>query len=234
MKGRATRQRETRSPRHNSRRRAIRAILIATAVLLAGYALSLHLGGHAAPVRGLWPPKDDEERFKIIVFADGLHSEIGIWPKDDPEGKHPDRLVSWSYGEKKYYLERKTGVRGKLRAMLIPTEGVVRVHGVGWRFRDSQSLPEETWTFYVSRQGHNRLLAHVRAERASTTAVSSTKNSEWYPAKRSYHAFHNCHHWTARALREAGLPIWFTHSFFRWSLERQLDRAERMSVLRGA
>ena len=46
--------------------------------------------------------------------------------------------------------------------------------------------------------------AHVRAERASTTALSSTKDSEWYPAKRSYHAFHNCHHWTSRALREAG------------------------------
>ena len=28
-----------------------------TALLLAGYVLSLHLGGCAAPVRGLWPAK---------------------------------------------------------------------------------------------------------------------------------------------------------------------------------
>ena len=197
-------------------------------MLLAGYVLSLHLGGCAAPVRGLWPAESDEERFKIIVFADALHSEIGIWPADDPEGRQPDDLVSWSYGEKKYYMEGKTGFGGKLRATLIPTEGVVRVHRAGWRFRGSQHLPEKTWTFYVSRKGYDRLLAHVRAERASTAAVSTTEFSEWYAAKRSYHMLHNCHHWTARTLRKAGLPIWSSHALFRWSLERQLDRAERM------
>lgn len=211
-----------------SRRRAIKSVFIVTAVLLAAYMLSLHLGGCAAPVHGLWPPESNEDRFKVIVFADGLHSEIGIWSDDDPEGQELDRLVSWSYGEEKYYLERKRGVCGKLRATLLPTVGVVRVHRAGGRFRDSQDLPEAIWTFCVSREGHNRLLAHVRAERASTAAVSTTEYSDWYPAKRSYHALHNCHHWTARALRETGLPIWSSHALFRWSLERQLDRAEKM------
>lgn len=212
------------------RRRAIQATSGTTALLLAGYTLSLHLGGCAAPVHDLWPPKSEEERFKVIVFADALHSEIGIWPEDDPEGRHPGHLVSWSYGEKKYYLEGKTGFCGQLRATLIPTRGVVRVHRAGWRFRGGEHLPERTWTFYVSREGYKRLLAHVRAERGSTAAVARTEFSEWYPAKRSYHALHNCHHWTANALRDAGLPIWSSHAIFRWTLERQLDRAERMTA----
>jgi len=192
------------------------------------YGFSLYRGGFSAPIRDLWPPDRGDQQFKIVIFTDGLHSEIGVWPENDAEGQRSQSLESWSYGERGYYMEGKTGVIGMLRATLIPTAGVVRVHRAGWRFTGTQNLPDKTWELYVSREGYDRLLAHVRAQCESTNVIFATGRSEWYDAKHSYHTFHNCHHWTARALRAAGLPVWSSHALFRWSLEKQLDRAVKM------
>ena len=60
-----------------------------------------------------------------------------------------------------------------------------------------------------------------------------TGGSKFYPSKRPYHLFHQCHQYAALALREAGLPLSAFWSFNRASLAMQLRRAVELAADQG-
>ncbi len=210
------------------RQKVIAAGLFLLALLGTVLLVSALGGGCAAPVKGLWPPGPGEERFKIIVSIDRWHGLIGKWPQSDPTGRRMEDLTEWGYAERRYYLDGDVGPSGTLRALFLPSEGVVQVAqaGLTWSERTPQP-PARMWTFYLTRRGYEKLLAHLATERKSTNVISRAGGARWYLSARSYHALHHCHHWTARALRAAGLPVWSSYALFKWSLERQLDRAQK-------
>jgi hypothetical protein len=191
--------------------------LVAVLVLAAGC---------AQPVAGLWPPRAGEPTHRVIVSTDNWHSVIGL-PRDD------GRLDEWSYASKAYYLEREDGFFGTLSAVFIPGDAVVltRVSDRPWAETTTQP-PGRSWTFDLSEEGYARLVAYVAAERASETPCSHAGGALWFDATSSYGGLHHCQHWTASALREAGLPVWSVYALFKWSLEAQLDRAEAMAESR--
>ena len=193
---------------------------------IIAFLITAWFGGCASPIEGLWPPAPGEPTYRIIVSVDSWHSMIGIWPEDDPEGIESASLEEWGYAERGYYLEGDSGSSGTMRALFWPSTGVVQVTCAGrpWSERTPQP-PARAWSFNLTERGYENLKAHLTDARECPEPFLVRGAAQWYIAAHDYCAFHHCHHWTARALRAAGLPIWTFYALFKWSFEAQLDRA---------
>jgi hypothetical protein len=180
----------------------------------------------------------------IVVSLDAAHSMIAL-PVEVPVfhvgGNHEisktdslprERPVheEWGYAERAWYLEKRQGFTGVLRALLWPTEGAVEVgiHESIWAER-TKKPPVETFRFQISEAGYRSLRSYLRATIASEEPVGVVGNSRFCLARPSYHLFHHCHHYTAKGLREAGLPIPTRIALTRNSFAKQLRRI--MSLL---
>ena len=175
----------------------------------------------------------------IVVSLDAAHSMIAL-PVEAPvvhvRGGHavtgtdgapgePRVYEEWGYAERAWYLEKRQGFTGVLRALLWPTEGVVEVgiHESIWAER-TQKPPVEAFRFQISEAGYRSLRSYLRATIASEEPVGIVGNSRFCVAQTSYHLFHHCHHYTAKGLREAGLPIPMWGALNRYIFARQLRR----------
>jgi len=143
------------------------------------------------------------------------------------DGAPGERRVyeEWGYAERAWYLEKRQGFTGVLRALLWPTEGVVEVgiHESIWAER-TQKPPVEAFRFQISEAGYLSLRSYLRATIASQEPVGIVGNSRFCVARSSYHLFHHCHHYTAKGLREAGLPISMSGALTRGGFAKQLRR----------
>ena len=201
---------------------------------VAGCLLLLQFGC-AAQGRELWPPPPDAPSWTIYVSLDAWHAMIAF-----PLSSHKEPLglrdstgpafEEWGFAERAWYLEGRQGLSGVMRALFWPTEGIVEVgrHDRVWAERTSQP-PSDLFTFRLSEEGHDRLRHHLLSTIASSDPILVAGNSIFYPATRSYHLFHQCHQYVARALQEAGLPTSVFWAFNRASLAMQLRRAARIA-----
>jgi len=180
----------------------------------------------------------------IVVSLDAAHSMIAL-PVEAPvlhvrgdhrvtgtDGAPGARRVyeEWGYAERAWYLEKRQGFTGVLRALLWPTEGVVEVgiHESIWAER-TQKPPVEAFRFQISEAGYLSLRSYLRATIASEEPVGIVGNSRFCVARSSYHLFHHCHHYTAKGLREAGLPISMSGALTRGGFAKQLRRIMPLS-----
>ena len=180
----------------------------------------------------------------IVVSLDAAHSMIalpvegqvfyvrgdhGVTGTDGGPGE-PRVYEEWGYAERAWYLEKRQGFTGVLRALLWPTEGVVEVgiHGSIWAER-TQKPPVEAFKFQISDFGYRSLRSYLRATIASEEPVGIVGNSRFCVARPSYHLFHHCHHYTAKGLREAGLPISMRGALTRDGFAKQLRRIMPLS-----
>ena len=175
----------------------------------------------------------------IIVSLDAAHSMIalpvevsafdvrgdhGIAWTDSAPGEH--RVYEeWGYAERAWYLEKRQGFTGVLRALLWPTEGVVevRIHESIWAER-TQKPPVEAFKIQISETGYRSLRSYLRSTIGLEELVGIVGNSRFCVARSSYHLFHQCHHYTATGLREAGLPISMWGTLTRYTFAKQLRR----------
>jgi hypothetical protein len=179
------------------------------------------------------------DSISIVVSLDAAHSMIAL-PAEAPvlnvSGDHgigrtdgapgdPRVYEEWGYAERAWFLEKRQGFTGVLRALLWPTEGVVEVgvHQSIWAER-TQKPPVETFRFQISKTGYLKLRSYLRATIASEEPVGIVGNSRFCVARSSYHLFHHCHHYTAKGLREAGLPISMSRALTRDGFARKLRR----------
>ena len=178
----------------------------------------------------------------IVVSLDAAHSMIAL-PIEAPVlhvgGNHGFTVMGgapeeqrvyeeWGYAERAWYLEKRQGFTGVLRALLWPTEGVVEVgtHKTIWAERTLKP-PVETFRFRICEAGYRSLRSYLRATIASEEPVGVVGNSRFCVARSSYHLFHHCHHYTAKGLREAGLPISMRGALTRNIFAKQLRRIVR-------
>ena len=156
-----------------------------------------------------------------VFHVGGNHgvSETDSTPRERPVHEE------WGYAERAWYLEKRQGFTGVLRALLWPTEGVVEVgiHESIWAER-TKKPPVETFRFQISEAGFRSLRSYLRATIASEEPVGVVGNSRFCIARSSYHLFHHCHHYTAKGLREAGLPISIRVALTRNGFAKQLRR----------
>lgn len=179
--------------------------------------------GCAAARPELWPAGPGQPTRTILVSLDTWHAMIGF-PRED------GRIEEWGYAERGWYLEGRRGLSGALRAMLVPSAGVVEVTVAErvWAERTPQP-PAELFRFELSEAGYDRLRRHLEATLGAREPVAVLDGSRFYPAREDYHVFHHCHHYAAAALREAGLPVSPGWALSRAALAMQLRRAARMA-----
>lgn len=179
------------------------------------------------------------DSISIVVSLDAAHSMIalpveapmlhvsgdhGVARTDDVSGA-PRAYEEWGYAERAWFLEKRQGFTGVLRALLWPTQGVVEVgiHQSIWAER-TQKPPVEAFRFHITKAGYLNLRSYLRATIASEAPVGIVGNSRFCVARSSYHLFHHCHHYTAKGLREAGLPVSMSGALTRNGFARQLRR----------
>jgi hypothetical protein len=187
--------------------------------------LLLFVPACAHPVADLWPPRAGEPTHRVVVATDDWHSTIAV---RQPGGDYEE----WGYADMAYYLEEDNDFLGTLSALFVPSAGVVHVTRCdGPRCERFPEPAIKSWTFEVSERGRERLVAYLHAEIADWTPIANRGGALWYTARTAYNISHDCHYWTASALREAGLPMSPALSLFLWSLEAQLDRAAEMATV---
>lgn len=203
--------------------------------------------GCVAPVQELWPPPQNAPSHTIVVSLDTWHAMIAF-ALEEPRrhsgasaDSRPAPLLDrktafeeWGYAERAWYLEGRQGFAGAVRALFWPSPGVVEVglHGRIWASRTPQP-PSDVFIIRLSETGYQRLQRHLRTTIGATEPLLVTGGSKFYPSKRSYHLFHQCHQYAALALREAGLPLSAFWSFNRASLAIQLRRAVELAADQG-
>jgi len=189
------------------------------------------LCGCAAPVQGLWPPPEGAPTHTIVVSLDTWHAMIAITLDERVTALDQKSVYEeWGYAEREWYLEGRQGITGALRALFRPSPGVVEIglHEQVWAARTPQP-PAETFVFRLSEAGHLRLRRHLLSTIGAPNPVLVIDRVKFYPSKRPYHLFHQCHQYAAEALREAGLPLSAWWAFNRMSFALQLRRAARMA-----
>ena len=140
----------------------------------------------------------------------------------------------WGYAEQAWYLEGRQGISGVLRALFWPSSGVVEVaqYNRVWSERTPQP-PADQFTFRLTEQGYQRLRRYLESTLAGTKPIWTAAGSMFYRATRSYHVFHQCHQYSAQALREAGLPISPFWALSRGLFASQLRRAQGIASETG-
>lgn len=134
-----------------------------------------------------------------------------LWPeKDDfPASQYVE--VGW--GDEGFYRARKITPAITLRAIFLPTPGVLHVVGfsgpVDEYFPASEVLPVE-----LSEDGFRELCRFIhdtyqRDEHGEAVRLGTGiyGDSAFYRSKGKYYFPNTCNVWTARAVRRAGVPI---------------------------
>lgn len=188
-----------------------------------------------------WPPLDSEPHHRIYVSLDTWHGMIAYAAEPEPSSSAQDtaglemhtpvstvRYEEWGYAERGWYVEGRQGAGGLLRALLWPSAGTVELgrHAELWASR-TPNPPADLFVFDLSEEAFARLRRHLRGTIAESNSIAFVGGFHFYPSVSSYHVFHHCHHYVARALAEAGLPVSTFGAFTRTTLAWQLQRAER-------
>ena len=194
----------------------MRAALLYT---LAGLT-SLLLWACASVPGDLFPADPGEPSRPIYLVRHGWHAGVvvkradipaGIWPQHN---EFPDaEYLELGWGDKDYYMTPSPHPGITLKAGLWPTASVLHIVGfsgsVTGYFPDSEVVRIE-----LSEAGLQRLCSYFEhnyaldeAGRSQPLGPSLYGDGRFYQARKSYHAFNTCNVWTAKGLREAGLPM---------------------------
>jgi hypothetical protein len=207
-------------------------------LFLLGVVLSV--SGCATSDPALWPPTPGTPTKEIYVSLDTWHAMIGFQQGSILAQKYsgnthqaplsslqPGRFEEWGYAERAWYLEGQQGITGVLRALFWPSEGVVEVAEYDhlWADRTPQP-PSDLFKFELSEEGYTRLRTHLQSTRESSNPVKTYSRSNFYRATNSYHVFHHCHQYVARALQKAGLPVSTVWAITRTGLASQLQEVQ--------
>ena len=214
-----------------------------------GMAFLLFLqGGCTTPLSAIWPPPHDVPLQEIYVSLDTWHAIIGFPQKNErlvPEnrftlggvisGNNHSYFEEWGFAERAWYLEDQQGLGGIFRSLFWPTEGVVEIgqYTKLWATRTPQP-PVDLFLFRVSEQGLRRVQQYLAETISTEGPIYEVGKSRFYVAKDSYHLFHHCHFYIARALQEAGLPISpsfsISRSILAWQLEQIVEKAKDKTI----
>jgi uncharacterized protein (TIGR02117 family) len=174
----------------------------------------------AAPLREAYPPTRGEPVTSVSVVSHGWHTGIAVRPADIPEGVWPEHRqlgaaeqleVAW--GDRDFYMAPRGTLRLALRAAFWSSASVLHISAFD-RPVDQVFPGQEVIQMRVSHQGLRRLAgffqdAYARDPAGGIIVLGGGQyaSSRFYAAREKYSLLRTCNTWTARALREAGLPI---------------------------
>jgi len=194
----------------------LQLFLIVCLIFSAGCATSPH---SLSSLPKHFPPQT------VIVSLDTWHAMLAF-PVSSPSTSHngSQEFEEWGYAELAWYVEGKTGIGGIFRALFWPTDGVVEVgrHPSIWAKRTPQP-PTEVFALHLEPEPYRQLRKFLESTLLSRTPLARFSGSAFYPSALSYHLFHTCHQYAARALQAAGLPLTPALAFNRTMLGWQLN-----------
>jgi uncharacterized protein (TIGR02117 family) len=194
-----------------------------------------------APVKGLFPPAENEPTRTIYLVSHGWHAGIvvkrvdipeGVWPEQDdfPESEYLE--IGW--GDRTYYMTPEAHWGVAFKAALWPTQSVLHIVG----FNDTLPVyfpSSEIIQIQLSALGFERLIRFI----ADSYAKDETGHaillgpglygkSRFYLSRETYHGFKTCNVWTAWALHASGFPI---TPIFAFRVEGLMSRARAFGVV---
>jgi uncharacterized protein (TIGR02117 family) len=129
----------------------------------------------------------------------------------------PDLLATawleFGWGDADFYQDRDAGFLLGLKAIFLPNDSVMHVHGFDGV--PEQAFPKsEVLALRFASDGYARLLAFIRASfrrdaegRVRRLGPGLYGLSYFYEGEGTYHAFRTCNTWAAEALAAGGFPI---------------------------
>ena len=185
------------------------------------FPILLALAACAAPVPNPVETQDGGPRIAVYLVAHDKHSGIAIRRADIPSGLWPEirdfpraDYLEVGWGDRDYYYGRNQGFLDALRAAFGSKNPSV-IHVAGVRGSLPASFPvSEIIEVKVSHDGFERLVRYIQNEydRAGAAVAAPLGpglygDSRFYPGRETFSLQRTCNMWTARGLREAGLPI---------------------------
>lgn len=179
----------------------------------------LLMTGCAATVTCTFP---EEPTTTAYLFDHGRHSSLAL---PTPEG----RLVRYSYGDRRWYLEMDTGLRQGAAALLLRTPAVL-----GRRELHLQTGAEDV-TIAVRVSVEQVYPLRVDADRAAALQrelddlffsgsdarrYNDAYDLEFVPHPRDYTGWFNSNHMVAAWVEESGCQVRGTPMFSRWRVDR--------------
>lgn len=161
----------------------------------------------------------------VIVTLDTWHAMLAFpIHSGSTSGNGEPLYEEWGYAERDWYVEGEQGISGTFRALLWPTQGVVEVgrYPTIWAER-TPNPPADVFVLQLEEEQVRQLRQFLKSSIASHMPVASSGQSKFYPSVRSYHLFHTCHQYAARALEAAGLSLTPSLAFHSSILGEQLD-----------
>jgi len=165
-------------------------------------------------------PTPGEPVFAVYVIPQGFHTGIAIRRADIPAPLIPEAedfpatvYLEMGWGDWNFYQAVEPGVFTLLGAAFVPSASVLHVVGVERTLDERFPAMERQRLNLGARQFaalatflHESFLRNG-APRAAAIGPGHRRNSLFYPATGTFHAFNNCNTWVAQALAAAGLPI---------------------------
>jgi uncharacterized protein (TIGR02117 family) len=193
--------------------RALRRILLPS--------LLIALGACAAPESNPVAPGNPDPGVPVYLVAHDKHSGIAVLRSDIPAGLWPEirdfpqaDYLEVGWGEREYYYGRDQGFTGAMRAAFGSNNPSV-LHVAGVRGSLAKSFPaSEIIEVKLSPDGFERLVRYIHDafDRKGAAVVAPLGpglygDSRFYPGWETFSLMRTCNVWTARGLRDAGLPI---------------------------
>ena len=197
----------------------------------------LFLVGCATADPDLFPDDISQRDIPVYVVDHGRHAGIAI-PVNDifleimPDGLHisSENWAEIGWGDRRFYMERRTGIGSAIRAALWPTSSVIQVATNDDTVVNSFGRAEIIQV-KITEDGYRKLLERIvqTLKTDSDGRVIQLENglylnAMFYDADRRYTVFRNSNHYTARLLREAGAPVNMWYAFTSSNVMRQSKR----------
>lgn len=174
----------------------------------------------------------------IRLWSNGWHANVAL-PADVFDERHPLRtlfpgkqyfLIGW--GARDFYTSENAGVLEGLKAIIPPTPPAIHVIAGDRPVEESLWPPQDMVEIAISEKGVRAMGEQMSAFLSSDVTGAPIVVGEgrvagasyFLAAKGNFHLFNMCNQWTARLLRDAGVPLNPAFSFTASGLLRAAER----------
>lgn len=154
----------------------------------------------------------------VYVIHESWHTGIVLNAVDipDPLRSIVHDFTTWPYiefgwGDSAYYQADDPGIGLALRAVLWPTSSVMQVYGSSIHPANRSGI-KSYCRVQLDHSGYSELCKAIAASFALDAFQRPFSTGGWgslgfFRGAEQYHLFNMCNHWTARMLKNAGLPV---------------------------
>ncbi|MFW5821595.1 MAG: DUF2459 domain-containing protein [Bacteroidota bacterium] len=187
----------------------------------------------------------EPEKFEVFVVQEGWHTGIIFQTEDVDTALWPEivhykdkKFVDVGWGDEKFYQVPGYPVFTAARAVLLPTQSVLRVFPystpvLSAYFEDSRILKIRVTRRELDNLSRFVAESYYRDEKGNARLSQLYENNNHYfLATRNYHLFRTCNTWVALGFKESGFEVRSFFVLYGKQLFRQLRDIQSSVFLR--